>query len=194
MQTFFYQNYKCGNFTCCFTEDGALATLAARLCFLSIIHLRRYCHCKAAHFNDLAILLLNLISGWKDSSFACLCGARWSQSRICWRVSRPRKTGHHHFNSKCFCLVWMKENTTWLTYVIVNCQQNHEGSCVTKPMQVLRIMLHVNRRRKLRILTSIHRSCKSKHPRANILRQAWLISNIPIQAFQIQLVQVFYRH
>ena len=69
------------------------------------IHLRRYCHCKAAHFNDLAILLFNLISGWKDSSFACLCGARWSESRICWRVSRPRKTGHHHFNCKCFCLV-----------------------------------------------------------------------------------------
>ena len=122
---------------CCSSEDGTLGTSAARLCFLSLIHLWRCCHCKRtarmAHVIDLAMLLFNLILGWKDSSFACFCGVRWSQSRICWRVSRPRKTGHYHFNCKYFCLLRMKENTTWLTYVIVNCKENHEGSYVTKP-------------------------------------------------------------
>ena len=47
VQTIFYQNYKCGNFTCCFTEDGAPCTHAACLCFLSIIHLWRYSHCQS---------------------------------------------------------------------------------------------------------------------------------------------------
>ena len=45
--------------------------------------------------------------------------------------------------------------------------------------QVLRILLHVNRRRNFN--TS---SCKSKYPRVNILQQAWLISSAQFKRFR----------
>ena len=49
-------------------------------------------------------------------------------------------------------------------------------------------MLHEKKTSKTQNFNFNTSSCKSEHPRA------WFILNSPIQAFQVQLVQVFYRH